>query len=139
MSKPIIRSYKIVNWLLCRIFCNNTFQHLIIRISKKYRFNIRIIDTHMLHAIFFLITTSQFMFFYHAIHVVGYISSYDQSILRFPIHGLGINVITFFRILHQPSFLLKHTEIFYSLIVYGRIVFVCPFGKINFRFNDMIK
>ena len=48
-------------------------------------------------------------------------------------------IIIFFFILHQPALVLKHLEIFGSLLIYFRIMFVCSGREINFRFYNMIK
>ena len=93
----------------------------------------------MFHAVFLLVTTGQFMFFDDPVHIIGNIRSYHQSILGLAIHGLCIYIIIFFFILHQPALVLKHLEIFGSLLIYFRIMFVCSGREINFRFYNMIK
>ena len=93
----------------------------------------------MLHTVLLLVTARQLMLLNHPVHVVGYISSYHQTILRLAVHSLGINIITRFVVLHQPAFFLEHSEIRYRLIVHTRIMFVCSLREVNLRFNDVIQ
>ena len=100
MSEAITRSDKVVNRLFGSVFPNDCIQFRIIGISKEYRFDISIVHTNVLHTVFFLITTGKLMLLDDTVHIVRNISAYYQSILSFPVHGLGIDVIVFLSILH---------------------------------------
>ena len=100
MSEAITRSDKVVNRLFGSVFPNDRIQFHIIGISKEYRFDISIVHTDVLHTVFFLITTGKLMLLDDTVHIVRNISAYYQSVLGFPVHGLGIDVIVFLSILH---------------------------------------
>ena len=139
MSKAITRSDKVINRLVCCIFLYNNIQLLIIRISKENRLNVCVVHTYMFHTILFLVTTGKLMLFDNTIHIIGNISTDHQSVLRFPVHRLGIDIIVFLIILHQPAFVLKQLEILGRLAVNPFVVFIHTNREIYFRFNNMIK
>ena len=139
MSETIAGSDKVVHWLSGSIMSDNSIQSSIVRICKEYRFDIGIVHANMLHAVFFLIAAGQFMLFDDTVHIVGNISANYQTILRLSIHGLRIDVIVFFIVLHQPAFILEHLEIFSSFLINTFIMFVSAYRKIYFGLNDMIQ
>ena len=139
MSKTIPRSDEVINRLVCRILLDNNIQLLIIRISKENRLNVSVVHTDMLHTVFFLVTTGKLMFFDNPIHIIGNVCTNYQSVLRFPVHRLGIDIIIFLIILHQPTFVLEQLEILGSFSIHLFIVFVRTDREIYFRFNNMIK
>ena len=139
MTKTIYRSYKIVFRLCCRIFPDDFIQILIFRISKEYRFYIRITYTDMLHAVFLFIATGKFMLLDDPFHIIRDISTYHQSKLCFAMHCLRIDIITRFRILYQPAFFLKFPEVFGGFLIYFRGMLIRPGRKINFRPDNMIQ
>ena len=100
MSETVTRSDKVIDGLFQSIFLDDNIQFIIIGISKEYGFDIRIVHTNVLHTVFFLITTGKLMLLDDTVHIVRNISAYYQSILSFPVHGLGIDVIVFLCILH---------------------------------------
>ena len=139
MSKTIPRSDEVINRLFGSVFPNDCIQFRIIGIGKEYRFDIRIVHTNVLHTVFFLITTGKLMLLDDTVHIVRNISAYYQSILSFPVHGLGVNIIVFLAILHQPAFILKQPEVFGSFLINTFIVFIRTNRKVNLGLNDMIK
>ena len=130
--------YKIVLGFTGSDFLNDFFQFFIIRECKEHRFNIGIVDSYVLHAVFFLIATSKLMLFNLTCHIVFHVCSNHNSVLCSAIHCLSINVVMLFIILNKPTFLLEHIKVFYCFNIYLRVMLICTGNKINFRFDDMI-
>ncbi len=130
------------NKIIFRLFQGNafydSFQFRIVRIGKKYRFHIGVGYSHMFHPVFFFVAACQFVFFYFSCKIIFYGSSHYQSILGFPVHCLSVHIIHFFRVLYQPSILLKFAKIFGGFFIYPWIMFVCSLRKVNFGFSDAI-
>ena len=120
------------------IFGDNLVQFGIVGISKEHRFDIGIIHPDMLHAVLLLVTPCQLMLLDNAIHIIGHIRTDNQAVLCLAVHGLGIHIVTFLLILHQPALFLEHPEIGGSFQINGRIVFIRPDRKVDLRFDDMI-
>ena len=139
MSKTITRSDKVINRLICCIFLYYNIQLLIVRISKENRFNISVVHTYMFHTILFLVTTGKLMLLDNPVHIIRDISTDYQPILCFPVHRLGIDIIVFHLILHQPAFVLKQLEILGSFSIHLFVMFIRTNREIYFRFNNMIK
>lgn len=139
MSETITRSYKIVNRILSSIFLDDGIQLRIIRICKEYRFNVGIVHADMFHAIFFFVTTGQFMLLDNTIHIIRHISTHNKSVLCLTIHCLSIDVIVFFIILHQPAFVLKQFKVIGSFDVHLLVMLIRTYRKIYFRLNYMIE
>ena len=139
MSETVTRSDKVIDGLFQSIFLDDNIQFIIIGISKEYGFDIRIVHTNMLHTVFLLVATGKFVFLNNTIHIIGNISTDHQSVLRFPVHRLGIDIIVFLIILHQPAFVLKQLEILGSFSIHPFVVFIHTNREIYFRFNNMIK
>ena len=76
MTKAITGSNKIIYRLFGCIMSDNSIQSSIVRICKEYRFDIGIINTNMLHTVFFLIATGQLMFLDDTVHIIRYIGTY---------------------------------------------------------------
>ncbi len=138
MSKAVGR-HKIVFWLACRDAFHNGVQLVVVRIGKEHRLDVGRVDAHMFHAIFFFVAAREFVFFDYSVQIVVYRSSNAQSILRFAVHGLCVDVVMVVGVLHQPAFLLEFVEIFHRLVVHARIVFVGASREINFGFDDVIE
>ena len=100
MTETVARSNKIIFGNNRDISFNQAIQHAVVWISKEHRFNIGIANPHMFHTVFLLIPACQFVFFNHSVKIITHKSTHDKTILRFTIHRLGINIITFLRILH---------------------------------------
>ena len=139
VSESVTGSNKIVYRLLSRILADNGIEHRIVGISKEHRFDVGIVHTDMLHAVFFLVTPGEFVLFDGAVHIIGHVSTHHQPILCLAIHGLGIDIIILFVILHQPSFVTEQTEILCRFRIHLLIMFVCPNGKVYFRFNNVVQ
>ena len=139
MAEAVTRSDEIIFRCLRGIFLDDSIQFCMVGISKEYRFNVGIIHTDMFHPVFFLVTAGQFMLLDNAVHIIGNVCAYYQTILSLTVHGLCIHIIVFFFVLHQPTFILEHPEILSSFIIHLRIMLVCTCRKIYFRFDDMIE
>ena len=128
--------------VFCRMgccLCNDLVYFLVVGIGEKYRFYIGIVYPDMFHPVFFFVAAGKFVFFDNTVEVIIDISAYDESVLCTSVHGLGVYVISFGRVLLQPSFFLKLLEVFYGFLIYFGIVFVGSRSKVYFGFNDMVK
>ena len=139
MTETITRSDKVIYRFPDCITGDNSIQCCVVGISKEYGLDVGVVHADMLHAVFFLITTSQLMLLDDTVHVIGNVCTDNKAVLCLAIHGLGIDVIVFFIILHQPAFLLEHTEVFRRFLINTFVMFIGTNGKINFRFDDMIQ
>ena len=107
-------------------------------IGKEHRLDVGIVDTHVFHAVFFLVATCKFMFFDFSGHIVVDIGSNYESILGLAVHCLGIDVVMLVSVLHEPSFVLEHLEVLCSLFIYSRVVLACANREVNLRLYDMV-
>ncbi len=123
-----------------RTGCNsadNLFQALVIGKGKKHRFDICIIDAHMLHAVIFLVAAGKLMLF-NTIHIIVNIGSNYNTILGTPVHCLRVYIIMVAIVLHQPSLFTERTEILHSLVINLRVMLVGSGFEIDFRLYYMI-
>ena len=93
----------------------------------------------MLHAVFLLVAASELMLFDSAFHVVIYPGSDHEAILSAAIHGLCIDIVIVFIVLHEPAFFLEFLEILYSFVVYFGVMFISAGFEINFGFDDVVE
>ena len=139
MTEPVAGCDEVVNRLPGRIAGYKSIKFRIVGIGKKHRFEVSVVHPHVLHAVFLFVATCQFVLLDGAIQVVRYICPYHQAILCLAVHGLGIDIISFLLILHQPAIVLETLEILGSLLIDTRIVLVGSFREIDFGFDDMIQ
>ena len=146
MSEAVNRSYEIIFGCGVRIFVNKIEQGAVVRIGKKDRLDVGIVDTDVFHSVFFLICASQFVFFYDACLIVAGICTDNNAILRLWLIVvcrqaccLRVNVILFFVVLHKPSFFLKFLELPGCFFVDARVVFACFRAEVDFRLDNVIK
>ena len=116
---------------------NYSGQNRVILIREKHRFNIGILDTHVNHAVIFLILAGKLVLLYAAIHVIISMGTEYESVLSPAVHGLGIYIITRLRIPYKPPSLPPQAEILYRLVIHPLIVIRKNRVKINFRLRDM--
>ena len=69
-------------------------------IGEKHRLDIGVLVADVDHAVFLFVGPRQFVFFDFAVRVVLEMAGRDQPVLSAAAHGLGIDVIMFFVILH---------------------------------------
>ena len=110
--------YNIINFIICGI-------------RKENRLDISIITTHINHSVFFFFRACQFMFFNNTIKIIFGAGSSHEAILSASVHGLGIDVILFFFILHQPFVLFEHFIIVYRFLIYGLSMLINTFFQVN--------
>ena len=138
MTETVTRSDKVVYRFPRCITGNDGIQRSVIGIGKEYGFNIGIVHADMLHTVLLFVTTSQLVLLDNTVHIIGNIGTDNKTVLCLAVHGLGIDVIVFFIILHQPAFLLEHTEVLCSFPINTFVMFIRTDGKIYFRLDDMI-
>ena len=95
MAESVDGSDEVVLRLCGGIAHDEGVEHLIVRISKEYWLDVRIVHTDVLHAVFLLITTRQLMLLDAAGHIVVGMGTDHKTVLRFAVHRLGINIIMF--------------------------------------------
>ena len=93
----------------------------------------------MFHPVFFLIFAGKFMTFDYSFHVILNRCTNYNSVLGFPVHGLGVEVIVFLCVLYEPTFLLKLCKLFLCAFIHTRIVFARPLRKIYFWLYNMVQ
>ena len=93
----------------------------------------------MLHAVFLLVATGEFVLLNLARHIVIHVCSDDESVLRLAVHSLGIDVVLLLVVLHKPAVVLELLEVLGGLFIYSRVVFACSFREVDFGLNDMIE
>ena len=71
--------------------------------------------------------------------VVEYVGSHNYTVLGSSIHCLGIEVVVFFLILHQPFVFLDKGEILKGALIHSRVVLACALREVNLGFDDMIE
>ena len=138
MTETITRSDKVVYRFPDCITGNDGIQRSVIGIGKEYGLNVGIVHADMLHTVLLFITTSQLVLLDNAVHIIGNIGTDNKTVLCLAVHGLGIDVIVFFIVLHQPAFLLEHTEVLCSFLINTFVMLIRTDGKIYFRLDNMI-
>ena len=138
MTKAIQIRYKVIFWCSLAHASNDGIQLFVMRISKEHRLHVRIVHTHMLHAILLLVATGELMLLDTTFHIVFHPRCYHQAVLGATIHGLSIYIVLLLLILHQPSFLTEQVKLLTSCCIYALIMFVCTFWKIDFRFDNVV-
>ena len=118
---------------------DKAIQRLVVRIGKEYGLDIGIVHTDVLHTVLFLITTSQLMLLDVALHVVVGMGANYQTILRLAIHRLGIDIIMFLRVLHQPTLILELLEVLSGLLVNTWVILRSAYREVNLRLDDVIQ
>ena len=138
MSEAINGSNEIIFRLLVGISANHPVENVIVGICEEDRLNVCIVHPDVLHPILLLVAPGKFMLLDTPMHVVVGMRSHHQSILCLIVHGLRIDIIVFFAVLHQPSLVLEFLEVFGSALIHLWVVFACTRLKVNFRLDDMI-
>ena len=139
MTEAIDRCDEIILRSGCCIAHQEFVEHGIVRICEEDRFDVGIAYTHVLHAVFLLVTASQLMLLDDSREIVVDVCAHHKTILRLAVHGLRIDVILLLVILLQPSFVLELLEVLGSTLIDTRIVLRRAWLKVDFRFDDMIK
>ena len=139
MTKTITGSNKIIFRCSFNNFSNDGIQFIQMRICEKNRFYIGIIYPYMFHSVFFFIPTGQLMFFDMTVDIIIHTGTYNQAILCPAVHCLGIHIVFFHIILHQPTLCTKSGKVFSGFCIYFFIMFIRSRFKIYFRFDDMIQ
>ncbi len=138
MSEAIGR-YEIIFGSACGSFAYNILKHFVVRESEEHRFDICIVASYVLHAVFLFITACELMLFDSSFHVVGHPCSNHEAILCAAIHGLCVDIVVLLVILHKPAVFLEFPEVFNRFVVDSGIMLVKTYFEINLRFDDMVK
>ena len=65
--------------------------------------------------------------------------THHKSILGVSLHGLGVEIVVLFLVLHQPALPDEVVQLVASSIVDAVVVLIGAGGKVDFRFDDMIE
>ena len=139
MAESIYWRNEVILRLLGCIAGYDGIQDSIIGISQKDRFHVGIAYTHMLHAVLFLVPSCEFVLQDHSVHIVSHSCSHHQSVLCVPVHRLGIHIIVFVGILHQPSLALELGKVVGRTLIHALVIFAGSLGEVYFGFDDMIE
>ena len=130
---------EVVDGGLGGVLAAKSVEHGARMVGQEHGFHVGRGGADVLHAVFFLVGTGEFVLFDDALHVVGYAGAYHPSVLRFAVHGLGIEVVAVGFILYEPSFFLKLAELFGAAFVNAGVVFAGAFGEVDFGLDDVVK
>ena len=139
MAETVVGSHKVIHRFLCCIAGNEGIKCLVVGIGKEYRLDVGIVHADMLHAVFLLVATSQLVLLDDSVHIIRHVGTYHQAELGLAVHGLGVDIIIFLFVLHQPTLVLKLLEILRGLLIDTRIAFIGTYRKINLGLDDMIE
>ena len=139
MAETVDRGNEVILRLGSGITHDQCVEHRVVWISEEDWLDVGIVHTHMLHAVFLFITTRQLVLLDAACHIVVGMGAYHQSVLRFSVHCLRIDIIMFAFILNEPPFILELLEILSSLLIHPRIILRRTYWEINLRLDDMIQ
>ena len=139
MAETIDGRDEVIFRLQSSITHDKAIQRLVVRIGKEHGLDVGIVHTDMLHTVLLLITTGQLMLLDVALHVVVGMGANHQTILRLAVHRLGIDIIMFLRVLHQPTLILELLEVLCSLFVNTWIILRGAYREVNLRLDDVIQ
>ena len=114
-------------------------EFLVVGECEEHRFDVGIVYAHMLHAVLFLVSAGKLMLFDSTLHIVFHPCRHYETVLCTTVHGLRIDVVVLLVILLEPALLLEFVEVFHSLVVNLRVMFVKSGFEIDFRLDDMIE
>ena len=111
----------------------------VVLVGEKDRFDVGVVDADVLHAVFLFVPAGEFMLLDRAVHVIRDVCPDDQPVLCLAVHRLGIDVVAFFAVLHEPSLFLELLEILCRLGVDPLVVLVSPDGEVDFWLYDVVE
>ena len=139
MSEAVDRRDEVVLGLGGGVAHDEVVEHFVVGIGEEHRFDVGVVHTHMLHAVFFLVATSEFVLLYLARHIVIDVCSDNKAILCLAVHCLGIDIVVFLVVLHEPAFVLELLEVLGGFLIDARIILARSLGEVDFGFDDMIE
>ena len=107
------------------------------RVGEKHRLDIRILIADMHHPVLFLVRACQFVLFDFTLQIIVEMTGRHQSVLRPAVHRLGINIIFFRIVLHEPSFFAPRPEVFHGTGIHFVGMLVRDRRKVDFGFDNM--
>ncbi len=112
-------------------------QFRVVLVGEENGLDVRILDADMDHAVVLLILAGKLVLLDLAGGVVVRMGAENQSVLGPLAHALGIDIVLFGAVLHQPAFLLPGLEIGYRLVIDRLRMFICDGIEINLRLGDV--
>ena len=115
------------------------FECLVVGEGEEHRLDVGVVDADVLHAVFFLVAAGKLVLFDAAFHIVVNERCYHDAVLCAAVHGLGVDVVVFLLVLHQPAVAAECGEVLHGFVVDLGGVFVGTRGEVYFRLYDMVK
>ena len=104
MAEAVLGRYEVVFRLLTGITLDELVKHRVVGVSEEGGAHIGVGDHHVAHAVVFLLAAGELMPLDDAFVIVVSQRAYDNAVLRPVVHCLGVKVIVFSGVLHQPAF-----------------------------------
>ena len=109
----------------------------IVGIGEEDRFDIGLLPAHMLHAILLLVGTRQFVLLDRTALVIAEMTTHRQSVLRAPLHRLGIDVVMFLLVLPQPTPFAPQAKVLDGLVIDLFGMLIGDRVEVDFGFDDV--
>ena len=104
--------------------CHYLAESLVVLVGEEHGFDVGVLYPHMDHPVVFLVLAGQFVLLDLPRGIVVSVGAQDQSVLRPPFHGLGVDVVAFLGVAPQPSFLLPLLEVLDRPVIDPLVVFL---------------
>lgn len=137
MAETVRRDEIILRRRGCHLV-DDLLQRRVVRKREKHRLDVGIVHLHMTHTVILLVPAGKLMLLDYPVYIVVDIGGHHNSILRAPIHRLGIDIVMFPFVSLQPAFLPERGEILDSLGIHLLAMLIGACGEINLRLYDMI-
>ncbi len=118
---------------------DNLLQRLVGWEREEHRLHIGVVDANVLHAVFFLLATSELMLLDATFDIVHVVGCNHDTILSTAVHRLSIDVVHLLGVLNKPSVGLELLEVLHSLVIDLRIMLGGAVVEVDFRLDDVIE
>ncbi len=118
---------------------DNFFEFFVVGECEEYRLNVGVVDAHVFHAVFFLVSAGKLMLFDATLHIVFHVCRHHNAVLRASVHGLGVYVVVVVFVLNEPAIVAEGLEVFYRFVVYFGGVLVGSGSEVYFRLDYMVQ
>ncbi len=118
---------------------DNVLESLVVGEGEEHRFDVGIVYAHMLHAVLFLVASGELVFFDTAFHIVIDVGGHHYAVLRAAVHCLGVDIVVFLLVLHQPAVFAECGEIGHGTVVDLGSVLVGARSEIDLGLDDVVE
>ncbi len=116
---------------------NDVVELRVVLEGKEDGLDIGVLDAHVDHAVVFLGLEGELVLLDNATGVIVGVGTEDNTILGAAAHGLGVHIVLFFVVLHQPAFLFPGLEVLHGFVVGALLVLTGDGGEVNFRLGNV--